>query len=837
MKTYLQAYFDELKGRVLDKSEITQIVPADCYRLALDIKTATHKSVSETTIKRVFGFASSIHQPSIYTLNALAEYCGFTSWDSFYTHMEQDKLQTSQQKSWSEVLVNATKISLFSIQSNKHKCGIPYHKTVDRENMVHFVDHLHGSGATVGILSGPVGCGKTIAVTRWVEQQISQSHTNNDSSIFLFTNSLSLLQGTAFGYHSNRWLAHLLGMDSAELLDRFMDDHKNAAPGKFYLVIDEFHSDLVADRQFYTVIKQFVEMVRHFAQYKWFRIILVLRTTTLFKYETLFSSTATDPLWFSSLSGTAESVYASIDSFSRAELHRLSRKFHLPVTTKSLITQHSIIKNPLFFQYFYECYGADMDPTNVSPFDEYVITVQYIKKKIFNGINTIAKQALMEELSDLVDKENLFVNRKQAYGIIKLYRTAYNDLLYSGILNEKGTGLEMRQQTFIEFQSIELIAYFKALKFFNQQYTVQELIDHLNYSTAGTAIKVSQLKWLLLFYIEAKDTSLLHHLSSISFIKSNPFHLIAFACDGLQKFGLASQCSTGGNSAQSMVHLHDNSFVHYVSSQLCFQPKFGIHAEKLLDFELATEQEIILRSKLAVIALLRWDEKALLNHLAGLAALPAGAYAGLMVNPLNLLTYLYHYFDHRTVEDSLVFELDKLAIQLSYPADIATDYHFDVLLYLAIKVTEHQEMARKYGEVIRQRLEKTDPERIYEIDFTIMMHALFLLESGDETAASQCIEQLSTSNLQQYPVLNLLHTIFNIHVLKLHGESCRHLVQSAIIISESYGFKLLEAYCSLLLLDEMPKNKQLRQLSHLKFQFTSALPSYMRTSSLPNNYG
>src|SRR5690606_32591753 len=156
-------------------------------------KVATNKSVSETTLKRVFGFASSIHQPSIYTLNALAEYCGFDSWHNFYISLEKNKLQTAQQRAWGEVALNATKISLFNIQSNKYKCGIPYHLTIDREYVDRFTDLFVNSGATAGILHGPAGCGKTIAISRWAEKQINQIHVDSSNDIYLFTNSLSLL--------------------------------------------------------------------------------------------------------------------------------------------------------------------------------------------------------------------------------------------------------------------------------------------------------------------------------------------------------------------------------------------------------------------------------------------------------------------------------------------------------------------------------------------------------------------------------------------------------------------------------------------------------------------
>lgn len=832
MKTYLQAYFDELKCHVLGKSKITQIVPADCYRLALEIKNETNKSISETTIKRVFGFASSIHQPSIYTLNALAEYCGFDSWSNFYIHMEQTNLQASQQKSWNQVLSNATKISLFSIQSNKHKCGIPYHKTIDRERIFRFVDHLHASKATVGILSGPVGHGKTIAVTRWVERQISDNYTSDHNDIFLFTSSLSLLQGTAFGYHSNRWLAHLLEMNSSELLDRFVEDHKDTAPGNFYLIIDELHSDLIADKQFYTLINQFTQMVRHFAQYPWFRIILVLRTTTLLKYETLFKDTISDPLWFSSLDNTRESTHASIGAFSDAELYQLATNFNIQTSEQSIVNQQqgNIIKTPLFFQYHYEYHKENMDLANVSQFDEYLIFAQYIKKKIFNGVNTLAKQNLMEDLSDLIDqsKGDPLINKKQAYGIIKQYRAAYNDLLYAGVLHEHGTGLEIRQQTAIEFQSTILVTYFKALKLFNQKLAPIELIEALDRSTVCNASKKEQLQWLLLFYIEGKDLSLLNELENISFIKDSPLQLIAFVCDGLHKLGMWD-CAAGQTEQNGPMNLHDNPFSRYVLSQISFLPEYDNHVVKLLSFNLPREQEIILRTKLALVALLRWEEESLLLQLKKLTAFPAEAYAGFAVNPSRLLSGLYRYFKDNTSKQALVKELDRFAIRFDYTEGQVNRYTFDVLIYLLIKVTQNINMARRYSESLRFRLEEIAPENTFEINLTSLLYALYLLECKEERAAVRCIDQLPSNLENQHPILRILHTFYRIHLLKLQNKDYRELTGQAAALCEELEFKLLEAYCSLLLMDKMPKKEQLRQISYLKFQLNT--PNYL----LPNN--
>src|SRR5690606_21041161 len=125
--------------------------------------------------------------------------------------------------------------------------------------------------------------------------------------------------------------------ETSELLDSFMENHRDEAPGDFYLVIDELHSDLVADRQFHTVISQFIEMVRHFAQYQWFRIVLVLRTVSLLKYESLFKDTVINPQWFSMLSGEAGAESAEMGAFSNAELHQLAQNINGSIKSYQLL--------------------------------------------------------------------------------------------------------------------------------------------------------------------------------------------------------------------------------------------------------------------------------------------------------------------------------------------------------------------------------------------------------------------------------------------------------------------------------------------------------------------
>ncbi len=836
MKTYLQAYFDELKRLVLEKAQITQIVPADCYRLSLEIKSKTHRSISETTIKRIFSFASAMHQPSIYTLNALAEYCGFKSWESFYTYLDQDRRQTTLQHSWGDILLNATKISLFNIQSNKYKCGVPYHFTVDRESLQVFLERFHQSGATAGILSGPTGVGKTISISRWVESRIGKNHTSSSNDVYLFTNSLSLLQGVAFGYHSNRWLAHMLGFDTSNLLDRFMEAHRDTAPGMFYLIIDELHSDLVSDRQFCSIITHFIEMVRSFAQYKWFRIILVLRTVTLYKYKNLFEDTIINPQWFSILSGERGKKSANLGDFSNSELRQLVRNLHGKTASVQLpkpTSRRHLIHTPLFFQYYYELNGGKVSLDNVTPFDEYLIVIQYLKKKVFNGVNTLAKQALVAELALLLEQHDgrLQVSRKQAYAAIKQHKSAYNDLLCAGLLQEIVGDSEIRQQTAVQFQSNTIAAYFMALQLYNSIPIADQLIRTLDESAMDDSIKTEQLKWLLLFNIEFGNLDLVNEIATTPFTKENQFETIAFICDGLDRI---TKCSSQMVKNEINKGLYNSPFVEYAIHFTCFETEYEYAIAKLLPFQLSNTHEILIRTKLAFIALLKWEEEDLLCQLDALSMKHPKNFP---INPYRILSRIYTCLKEGVIaNDDIEEELNALSNRLVLSNHVSTNPLFDLLVYILVKVSNNTEIAHRYGEFVRRQLERINPANTFEKDVGSLIYALFLLESND---VHQALAFATNGNprSQNNLLYRLLHAIFHMQsrICPLNYEY-RRLGQIAIAICEDHGFKLLETYCRILMLDDVSKDEQIQHINNIKFQF-AAFGYNLGINAISKKYG
>src|SRR5690606_12337242 len=187
-------------------------------------------------------------------------------------------------------------------------------------------------------------------------------------------------------------------------------------------------------------IGQFIDMANYFAQYKWFRIILVLRTASLLRFESLFKDTVINPQWFSMQNGGSIKDSAGMPVFSHTELYQLTQNINGSFSPYPLIKSQStqLTHTPLFFQYYYDIAGDKLNPQQITSFDEYLVVVQYLKKKIFNGVNTMGKQTLMQELSPMIEKRDgrLQIGMKDANTVVKQHRAAYNDLLYSGLVHE-----------------------------------------------------------------------------------------------------------------------------------------------------------------------------------------------------------------------------------------------------------------------------------------------------------------------------------------------------------------------------------------------------------------
>ena len=76
---------EELKEECARKMGRGIASPSDFNELSLRIRTATGRSVSVSSIKRIWGYVSYSHRPTNETLSILAAFAGYRDWHDFRT--------------------------------------------------------------------------------------------------------------------------------------------------------------------------------------------------------------------------------------------------------------------------------------------------------------------------------------------------------------------------------------------------------------------------------------------------------------------------------------------------------------------------------------------------------------------------------------------------------------------------------------------------------------------------------------------------------------------------------------------------------------------------------
>lgn len=76
---------------------------ADCEYLALDIESVTGEHIGVNTLKRLLGFIDDEREPRISTLDVIARYLGFKSWEEL--HIYDDKSNSSFDSTSDEIRV------------------------------------------------------------------------------------------------------------------------------------------------------------------------------------------------------------------------------------------------------------------------------------------------------------------------------------------------------------------------------------------------------------------------------------------------------------------------------------------------------------------------------------------------------------------------------------------------------------------------------------------------------------------------------------------------------------------------------------------------------------
>lgn len=817
MKIFLQPHIQELKNKVLEIAKIDTIIAADCYKLALDISTKTHKTISQTTIKRVYGFAQARYAPSTFTLNALSQYCGYDSWADFIKQMETQKDDAKEHITWNEIAQAAHNITRFTIQTNKHKCGISYLYTIERQSITDHIQRFLETNATGCIISAPSGMGKTIGITHWVDRQLAANHLKDRNNIFLHVNSSSLFFAAGFGFHSNKWLAHLLNFPQQQHFEDFILQYEKSAPGNFYIIIDDFNNNLINNRLFDIVFRQLIDMTAYLSNYPWMKIIITLRPSTWQKYGHLIENhSEISKLWFTDFPYSKRANAVNLQAFTSPEIHELIDKISntTAVDTDYARKYFPVISLPLHFQYYYQLKGDRIGIDQLNPADEFAIASLYLHKNILKGALAAEKQVMLAQLIEIVEfsEEYAYVNKKEAYAIIKENNSIYSELLHAGVLYEHQEERGTRAAYQIRFKSLVIAAYFIAQNTLEKQngQIDKTVIDWVQTNGYSDNIKLILLKWFIIFSLETGDLDIFNHLQDVEFIEPYQASLILFTCSNLD-YVISANPAIGSTLNRAFAK---SAFIDIALDHLLLETEYELALKKLLQYQLSPQQKILLHTSLAFFELLYLQDEETLKHIEILRSMPREHFADFSLNPLTIIENIHHYYRHNILKEEA---MEEIRLFCQYPERSKNLVHRQliyVLGYILLQIKTSEELTLKYLQVINQY--GLDLNRNVTKDFRASI--LFGLAEqyialGQSPLALEAKKEAIQMN-SSHTINRLQLGLLDLELLKNDHKDYLHLARQLILISKQFNLKFYEAKVRVYILNALQEDQKSLIMEH-----------------------
>ena len=795
MTSFLAQNFEALKKLVLTTADLDNIIPGDCKTLSLKIYKKTNQQVSETTLKRVYGFAFSKFKPSLFTLEAMARFCGFSGWASFCENNSEKNLTNhNQDTGWDNIKHNADKITGFTLQVLKNKSGIPYQYTIKRKSISNHLDAFSKSDHHATLLTAPAGHGKTIALCHWIEERLL---TSND--IILFFSSNALINVFLSGKDINEWLLSLLGYDTDKDFSTLLD-LKQRHESNFYLVIDGLDEHMFKKDQFQILLNQVLDVFSFHQDHDIFKLILTMRSASWINNRHEFENINQE--WF--FGDRVDGDYTlNVPLFSPAEIKELCTNIN-PLS-KSLISREVAegFSHPLYFQYYYKTHKDNFSFDEVDHLSIYELVTNFILNKVYLGSHSAEKfNVCMAILESLDLKDGKFEVQKMAIkDTIEKNNIAYNELIGVGFFREVNKSDDMQYNSVIQFGNTHFLDYSLArlLLIRNKNVFDREVIHALN-TQIPSEKKLPLLKWCIVYAIKNGQQKSFQYLSETNLSVNEKSELIIFLGDMLKKE------SSHIKSSESMIQYFQQDYTdglfNYFFGLEYINTDYKKTLQTLLLFDLSDKKKILVYTSLAVIAVIQLDINKLEEYLAELKGFLHDDLQSFAINPVSCIETIYYYLKYGIVKKEAFIELTKFYFNPPLDKNISEHNSTNDILYLlaiyTLSICTNPNKMIRFINVIRKFYKKDAcvNEGFYFLTRTMRAEANFSLNKIEEGLS--IYEELSSL----YDDQSKSYTPFMI--------ACFHLLQVKIFLSQKKFTELRGAMMRLVTLSDQYEFKFLK---------------------------
>ncbi|MCX3265858.1 hypothetical protein OQZ29_13955 [Pedobacter agri] len=651
----------ELRKFVLIKSGLRNIDPAHCKVISEYVFQETKNYVSETTIKRFFGFANTLHKFSLFTLNSLSQYIGYADWNAFCKEKENQILPS--QSIWQTIKLTAKSITELALVTKKNNSGVPFNYTANRNFYYPDFDYFLKNSYQFTTISAQPGQGKSILIAHMVEHFFYSEHALYKNDIVLLLNVNSINNIIQNGLSLKDWFLKEFKFESLSALVSYFKKHPDKKEGKIVIVVDGIDTFLARTDFF----KIFVDFLYSIEENSFLKLVFGLRTNSWVNLQPIITGSAfLTKNWYNGLFYDID-VLSNVPPLNTEEiLGILSRLEEKDVTQEdvhpALLKQ---LKSPFWLQVYFQLKNENFSLELNDPLLCYEQINYFLEKKIFLAKKSTEKIFLLKKISENISKGNkgLRVAKETILTYINDYPDAYEELLYDGILiQEKRLSTAIPTEV-VRFLNDDIYTYFLFIQItekFNYKPSKAFFEYILENYTPKTLIRNYILNWSIRFCINRNEISELKNILKLPFTNEEKNDSFDFICS-VSKYEISKPNSNFNKQSINM------DFIDILANGRTMSPLYKETVKAISDNVLNEDVQIMLLVIECNIALIDIDKTLLVNAMQSLKRHYKRLSELFPINPYDLILYFHNNLigkpnESKTLEEkiiSLCHQIDK----------------------------------------------------------------------------------------------------------------------------------------------------------------------------------
>ena len=658
----------ELKSLILVKAGIRSMTPADCKTISIEISKTLNKNVSETTIKRLFGFAMVRHKFSRFTLTTLSEYVNNQTLISAIEKTENQP--ESKGLNWKETEERARRITDFTIKSIKNRSGIPYEMTVTRKFSEHDFDDFYNSDHSFMAFISQPGYGKTIVLAHLAEKILAGKTKVAQGTTLAFITAYNLLNKDNTQINIEAQLKTMLGVNSSETLIDYVERNYNHNQKKLVIFLDGFSEVLLIRDTQNEILSSIIDFICAIENSTAVKLVMNMRSTTWTRfYDRIRGSSHLKKKWFpGNYFNLSDS--SNVPPLTEKEVDLIIKKIdHIDYETINPRLK-SQLKFPFHVQLYYQLKEEDPEFNYSTNITFYELISRFIQDKIYKSNYYTEKILFLKKVIQLTDygKKQNSVSKDDLISELSAFKNAYSELLSDGILMEERMLDSYHPKEYVRFIHPHIFEYFLFIELLEkfQLRVGNEYFEYIKREYKSNHARFHILQWTLRFMVRTGNFDAIHNVFHLGLTRYEKNYLILFIAENLDYREKYAKERLTGQQINLLHNAITNELTAFDFSDSCYKEAI----ESLVKIATSEEHLLFYTSLLSIYNILELDTTSLTVVEKQLPKLKAG---NLSINPAVVISVALHKLKSNSVEDQLL--LERLEKNISpEPVDKLTIY-------------------------------------------------------------------------------------------------------------------------------------------------------------------